>query len=139
MSIVRSDERRCFVVPSAPGKRFEGDTKITDLLYLCYELVRQNVDFSEPFDKISARYLDLSKALGVSIDTGELLAEVESRIAEGAGRDLCGVSRRVFVRAHFGRCFGRGVCRSPPEAILFRADGRLDGRFVFSFAGASFG
>ena len=126
VSIVRSDERRCFVVPSAPGKRFEDDTKITDLLYLCYELARQNVDFSEPFDKISARYLDLSKALGVSIDTGELLAEVESRIAEGAGRDYV-ASRGEYLCGRILADVLDAAFVDPAEAILFRSDGRLDG------------
>ena len=35
--IIRSEESRRFVVPSAPGKRFDGDTKVTDLLYSCYD------------------------------------------------------------------------------------------------------
>ena len=30
--IIRSDESRRFVVPSAPGKRFSSDTKVTDML-----------------------------------------------------------------------------------------------------------
>ena len=122
---VQSDERRCFVVPSAPGKRSEEDTKITDLLYLCHELARQNVDFSEPFNKISTRYLDLSKALGASIDMERLLSEVECRIADGAGRDyvasrgeyLCGCILSDVLDAAF---------IDPAEAILFRSDGRLD-------------
>lgn len=125
VSIVQSDERRCFVVPSAPGKRSDDDTKITDLLYLCHELARQNVDFSEPFNKISTRYLDLSKALSVSIDMERLLSEVECRIADGAGRDyvasrgeyLCGCILSDVLDAAF---------IDPAEAILFRADGRLD-------------
>lgn len=29
--IVKCDETRCVVVVSAPGRRFEGDSKITDL------------------------------------------------------------------------------------------------------------
>ena len=29
--IIRSDEARKYVVPSAPGKRFDGDTKVTDM------------------------------------------------------------------------------------------------------------
>lgn len=31
--IIKSDKDRRFVVPSAPGKRFKDDTKVTDLLY----------------------------------------------------------------------------------------------------------
>ena len=34
--IIRADETRRYVVPSAPGKRFNGDTKVTDMLYRCY-------------------------------------------------------------------------------------------------------
>ena len=125
VSIVRSDERRCFVVPSAPGKRSDEDTKITDLLYLCHELARQNVDFSEPFNKISTRYLDLSKALGVSIDMGRLLAEVESRIADGAGRDYVASRGEYLCGRILSDVLGAAFV-DPAEAILFRADGRLD-------------
>lgn len=126
VSIVRSDERRCFVVPSAPGKRFEDDTKITDLLYLCYELVRQNVDFSEPFNKIRTRFLDLSEALGVSIDMERLLAEVERRIADGAGRDYVASRGEYLCGRILADVLGSAFV-DPAEAILFRSDGRLDG------------
>ena len=34
--IVRSDPARRFVVASAPGKRFDDDIKVTDLLLDCY-------------------------------------------------------------------------------------------------------
>ncbi len=125
VSIVRRDVRRCFVVPSAPGKRSEDDTKITDLLYLCHELARQNVDFSEPFNKISTRFLDLSKALGVSIDMESLLAEVESGIANGAGRDYV-ASRGEYLCGRILADVLDAVFVDPSEAILFRADGRLD-------------
>ena len=125
VSIVRSDARRCFVVPSAPGKRFEDDTKITDLLYLCYELARQNVDFSEPFNKISTRYLDLAKALGASIDMESLLAEVESRIADGAGRDYVASRGEYLCGRILADVLGAAFV-DPADAILFRSDGRLD-------------
>lgn len=35
--IIKSDASRKYVIPSAPGKRFSGDEKVTDLLYECYE------------------------------------------------------------------------------------------------------
>ena len=31
--IIHADESRRYVVPSAPGKRYDEDTKVTDLLY----------------------------------------------------------------------------------------------------------
>ena len=32
--IIHADESRVFVIPSAPGKRFDGDTKVTDMLVM---------------------------------------------------------------------------------------------------------
>ena len=36
--IIRAEEDRKYVVPSAPGKRNSKDTKVTDMLYGCYAL-----------------------------------------------------------------------------------------------------
>lgn len=35
--IIESDPCRKYVVVSAPGKRYSGDTKVTDLLYASFE------------------------------------------------------------------------------------------------------
>ena len=36
-SIITAESSRRYVIPSAPGKRFDGDTKVTDMLYDCYD------------------------------------------------------------------------------------------------------
>ena len=36
--IIEADPDLRYIVVSAPGKRFEGDNKITDLLYLCHTI-----------------------------------------------------------------------------------------------------
>ena len=41
--IIQSDESRRFVVPSAPGKRFSEDIKVTDLLYQAYNAKDNNL------------------------------------------------------------------------------------------------
>ena len=38
-SIIKADSSRRYVIPSAPGKRFSGDDKVTDMLYECYDCV----------------------------------------------------------------------------------------------------
>ena len=58
-AIIRQDESRRYVVPSAPGKRFSGDTKVTDMLYSCYHLAIQEEDFDEQLDAIQARYQEI--------------------------------------------------------------------------------
>ena len=42
-AIIRSDENRKYVVPSAPGKRFSEDTKVTDMLYQCYAAAEEGM------------------------------------------------------------------------------------------------
>lgn len=51
-SIIKADPARRFVVPSAPGKRFKEDDKVTDLLYKCYALACAGEDTSEVFAKL---------------------------------------------------------------------------------------
>lgn len=36
--IIKAEDSRRYVVPSAPGKRYSADTKVTDMLYSCYDL-----------------------------------------------------------------------------------------------------
>ena len=39
--ILLSDPERKYVVPSAPGRRFKNDIKVTDLLYNCFRLAEK--------------------------------------------------------------------------------------------------
>ena len=57
-NIIKSDKSRRFVVPSAPGKRFKDDIKVTDLLYQAYN-AKDNKTFEETFKLIKARYQDI--------------------------------------------------------------------------------
>ena len=52
--IIRSDESRKYVVPSAPGKRNSKDTKVTDMLYACYDAVAEGRSYKKILDKIKA-------------------------------------------------------------------------------------
>ena len=65
-SIVLADESRVFVVPSAPGRRFSGDTKVTDLLIETYELAAKGVDYSETLREIKSRYDEIITGLGLT-------------------------------------------------------------------------
>ena len=46
--IIRADESRKYVVPSAPGKRNSKDTKVTDMLYACYAKAEAGEEFRVP-------------------------------------------------------------------------------------------
>ena len=47
--IIRKDEARRYVIPSAPGKRFSNDTKVTDMLYKCYRQAMLEEDMEEDY------------------------------------------------------------------------------------------
>lgn len=57
--IIREDSSRRYVVPSAPGKRFSSDTKVTDMLYQCYDAAEKGEDFQALLEKIKARYYEI--------------------------------------------------------------------------------
>ena len=49
-NIIKAESVRRFVVPSAPGKRFDGDTKVTDLLINCYNQSVSSENWEATFD-----------------------------------------------------------------------------------------
>ena len=65
--IIRSDPERRYVVPSAPGKRFKNDTKVTDMLYACYDLAEADQDFEQAFSAIEARYREIIEGLNLAV------------------------------------------------------------------------
>ena len=123
--IIGSDVRRRFVVPSAPGKRNPEDTKITDLLYLCCELAREKLDFSEPYGRIRARYRELVEALGLGLDIGGLLDQLREDIRGGASSDFVASRGEYLCGQMLAGLLGAAFVDAA-EAIRFRLDGRFD-------------
>lgn len=61
--IVTDDPERKVVVVSAPGKRYKGDTKVTDLLIQCAEQMLETGDAKEAFEAVIGRYRDIATYL----------------------------------------------------------------------------
>ena len=85
--IIRADESRRFVVPSAPGKRFSKDTKVTDMLYQCYNAAESGRDFSELLSKIKDRYYEIIKGLSLDLSLEDEFKTIEKSFKEKAGKD----------------------------------------------------
>ena len=88
-SILELEPTRRYLVPSAPGKRFKEDDKVTDLLYQCYDLACEGKSIAEPFSRIRDRYLSIARALHLKVDINSKLDEVEQGISSGKGKDWC--------------------------------------------------
>ena len=94
--IIRSDESRRYVVPSAPGKRFDGDTKVTDLLYKCYNIAVQGEDFGAVLQEIKERYYEIIRGLKLNLSLEEEFAQIEKDFKAQAGSDYA-ASRGEFL------------------------------------------
>ena len=123
--ILALDPARRYVVPSAPGRRFKEDEKVTDLLYRCHELAARGEDYQETFDKIAARYMDIAEELGLSLDLGAVLDEVDDRIGAGASADWC-ASRGEYLGGMLLADYLGWRFFDPAKGILFDETGRFD-------------
>ena len=111
--IVLDDPARCYVVPSAPGKRFDGDEKVTDLLYRCYRMVELNQSHEEVFARIADRYLSIVDELGIDFDLRPILSETCDAIRRPPERRLRRQPRRIPVRASCWRSIWAGTSSTP--------------------------
>ncbi len=81
--IITADPDRCYVVPSAPGKRFSNDTKVTDMLYGCYDLAKNGKKFAKPLEEIKDRYDEIIKGLGLKLSLDDEFAKIAENFKAG--------------------------------------------------------
>lgn len=89
--IVKADPSRRYVVPSAPGKRFSDDTKVTDMLYTLYELVRARASMEvidAHYENIKARYNSIITELGINLDLSGEYEYIKNAVLHSSGRDF---------------------------------------------------
>ena len=124
-SILELEPTRMYLVPSAPGKRFSGDEKVTDLLYYCHELAAAGRDIGDQFAKIRERYLSIARGLNLRVNIEEALDEVEHGIAGGKSRAWC-ASRGEYLCGLLMADYLGWRFVDAAEGIRFRPDGTLD-------------
>lgn len=125
--IVNANPDRRYVVVSAPGKRFSGDIKVTDLLYKCSDAYEAGdiQAFEETFEKISVRFLNIENEIGKKLGMREALDLIKQEILSGAGRDYC-ASRGEYLAAKIMAAVLGVPFVDATELIRFKANGTLD-------------
>jgi aspartate kinase len=123
--IVRDDDRRRFIVVSAPGKRNKEDEKITDLLYACHREAAAGRSITDTFAKIKSRFLQIAEELKVGSSVAPMLEEVEERIAAGASADYA-ASRGEFLSAVMIAEYLGAEFLEAAEVLRLTEDGRVD-------------
>ena len=92
--IITSDKERRYVVPSAPGKRFKEDIKVTDLLISYYK--SEDHKKSEIFDQIKKRFQEIIDDLGLDYSLEHEFEIIEMNMAKGCSYDYI-VSRGEYL------------------------------------------
>ena len=123
--ILDMEPARQYVVPSAPGRRFPEDDKVTDLLYLCHRQAAAGEDYRQTFDKIRARYMDIAHALNLKADIASALDEVCARIGGGESAYYC-ASRGEYLNGMLLADYLGWRFLDAAQAVKFDAQGVLD-------------
>ncbi len=125
-AIIQADTQRRYVVPSAPGKRFSKDIKVTDMLYSCYELAEQGVDFSNELSAIQERYDDIIAGLGMNdFSLADEFAVITENFQKRAGKDYA-ASRGEYLNGKVIAAYLNFPFVDAADVIFFRPDGVLD-------------
>ena len=123
-AIIRADESRRYVVPSAPGKRNPKDTKVTDMLYECYGIAKAGKEFSGKLGKIRDRYDSIIKGLDLKLSLNEAFKTIESNFKNRAGTAYA-ASRGEYLNAIIMAAYMDCEFIDAAEVIFFDAEGNF--------------
>ena len=124
--IIRADKSRVYVVPSAPGKRFSGDTKVTDMLYTCYNAAIKEKKFTTQLNEIKARYDEIIDGLGLDLSLESEFDVIRENFSKKIGRDYA-ASRGEYLNGIIMANYLGYEFIDAAEVILFNEDGVFDG------------
>ena len=124
-SIITADKQRKYVIPSAPGKRFSGDSKVTDMLYDCYDTAVSGSNFEEKLDKIHDRYNEIIEGLHLNLSLDREFEKIYEFFQNGAGVNYA-ASRGEYLNGMIMANYLGFEFIDAAEVIFFDEDGEFD-------------
>lgn len=124
-AIIHADSDRRYVVPSAPGKRFPKDTKVTDMLYDCYHLAASGKDFKKELAAIAERYQEIIDGLELTLSLKEEFNTIEKNFKEKAGENYA-ASRGEYLNGIIMAAYLDYEFIDAAEVIRFTDNGEFD-------------
>ncbi len=124
-NIIHAEEERKYVIPSAPGKRFSKDTKVTDMLYQCYALAEKGEAFGEKLETIKARYQEIIDGLELNVSLENEFKTIETNFQEKAGENYA-ASRGEYLNGIIMANYLGFTFIDAAEVIFFDANGDFD-------------
>lgn len=123
--IIRSEESRRYVVPSAPGKRFSSDIKVTDMLYDCYASAEREEDFTGKLQAIKERYYEIINGLKLDLSLEDEFEQINKDFHEEAGIDYA-ASRGEFLNGKIMAAYLGYEFVDAASVIRFDKNGSFD-------------
>jgi len=124
-AIIKEEKERRYVVPSAPGKRSSGDTKVTDMLYQTYDLAEADENFDKELLAIKARYDEIILGLGLDFSLDYEFRTIKDNFKNKAGRDYA-ASRGEYLNGRIMAAYLGYEFVDAAEVIRFDEDGTFD-------------
>ena len=123
-AIIQQDPDRRYIVVSAPGKRYDGDNKITDLLYLCKTHIEHNLPYDQLFQVVADRYMAVQLNLGVKVDLLKYFDEIKENLKNNPSSDYI-ASRGEYLNAILIAAFLEYDFVDTADLIKFDSKGKL--------------
>lgn len=123
--IIENDATRTIIVVSAPGKEHPEDTKVTDLLLVCHDLVQNHLDIQPVFTRVRERFSTIVRELDINLDIHALLDETENEIHENPYRCFI-ASRGEYLCARIVAAWLNAEFIEPADMIYFTASGHIN-------------
>lgn len=127
--IIHADRERCYVVPSAPGKRFSADVKVTDMLYNCYRLADAGKGFKAELAEIAARYQEIIDGLELKLSLNDEFKEIEKNFKNKAGENYA-ASRGEYLNSIIMAAYLGYEFVDAAEVIRFADSGEFDAEYT---------
>lgn len=131
IDIILADPSIKYIVPSAPGKRYSGDFKVTDKLYECYELASTGHNIDTVYHQFEERYRDIVEGLGMDYSLDDEFAKIKMSVIHNAGRDYA-ASRGEYLNAKILAKYLGYEFIDAREIIFFKDNGFLDADKTYS-------
>ena len=125
--IVESDPSREVVVVSAPGKRFSGDNKITDLLYLIHAHIKYGVAYDNILSMIKERYEEIRESFGLKTDIGQIIDDTFAGVDKKTSSDFIASRGEYFCARLMAEYLGFSFVDAT-EWLVFDYDGKVDNK-----------
>ncbi|MCQ2452811.1 MAG: aspartate kinase [Oscillospiraceae bacterium] len=125
-AIIHADESRAYVIPSAPGRRFSDDTKVTDMLLGAYAAAAEGKDVTEQLAAIKARYDEIIAGLELKdFNLDADFAEIAEQLKTEPARDYT-ASRGEYLNGKVMAAYLGIPFIDAKDVIFFNDEGNLN-------------